>query len=295
MNHLSIPHEVERDAGQNRITNFLWTSLGVLTTAYTLTFMTEATPTTEEQDKVKTVEEAVLENLAASGQPTVPEAQPAEQTVAAAPVETVPTAPPPPPLPPEMLDPPCVETTIPWLPETVARWHPYVEQSARIHGVPPQMLDILMTFESLGNPHAESEVGALGLIQIMPATANGLLQQLGLPPLDLRDPASNIFLAGKYIRNYLNSGDVDISQGFNTESARQVAIVYHSGLGGLQDYRAGGRGALGPRTLFYSDHVAQAWDEQNSPSSQAYDHYISFSGAQALQAAGAGLGTPPCR
>jgi hypothetical protein len=198
-------------------------------------------------------------------------------------------------LPPEITQPECVPSSIAWLPNTVARWHPYVYETAAKFALPPAMLDILMTFESLGHPSVQSSVGALGLIQIMPSTANSLTQQLGMPPLDLTDPASNIFLSGQYIRNYIDNGMIDLSQGFNTEVARQIAIVYNGGPGRLSSYlHGGGRESLPAETIFYSDHVARAWDEQNLPTSQSLNEYLSHAGAQRLVAEAATLGTPPC-
>lgn len=210
-------------------------------------------------------------------------------------VEQAPSSPPLSALPPEMLNPPCVETRIPWLPESVARWHPYVEQSAKIFGLPPELMDILMFIESVGNPAAVSPKDARGLIQIWKPTGDSLIQQLGLPPVDIADPATNIYLSGRYIRNQIDNGSVDVSQGFTTETIRQIAIAYNGGPGRLSNYQhAGGYAVLPMETQRYSDRVALAWDERFMPTSQVYNEYMSMSGPRDLQAAGANLGTPPC-
>lgn len=276
MNPLTASPEVARGLGE-RFGSSLKIAIGCVTFAG-ITAAAWYEPTVEARPK--TVEEAVSENMA-----TVDEQTPAE---------TVPTIPPPP-LPPEMLNPPCVSSPIPWMPESVSRWYPLVAQSASIHAVPPEPLEILEFLESFGNPIAESVKGALGLIQIMPDTANSLASSLGLPPLDLRDPASNIYLAGKYVRNYIDSGDIDVSQGFNSESMRQTAIVYNGGLQRLINYKTKGFDSLPNETKIYSNRAVLAWEERHSPTSQVLNEYMSMSGPRNLQAAGANLGTPPCQ
>jgi hypothetical protein len=247
--------------------------------------------------EVKTVEEAVAENMALTA-PVVAEVPPPPVTEAPAP------PPPPSPLPPELVNPPCTETTIPWLPETVARWHPYVEQAAKLQGVPPEFLEILMFFETLGKPDATSGDDARGLIQLLPSTAAGIFKELGLPELDLFDPAANILASAKYIRNRLDSGKIDLSQGFNAEAARRLAIAYQGGDVDLNFYLDHGFEALrqgipgqynpSPKTARYAERVAQAWDERNLPTSQAYDDLMRTPEGRDAMRIAATVGTPPC-
>jgi hypothetical protein len=241
-----------------------------------------------EHNQRQTVEQAVAENIAASAV-----AAPVE-TPLSPPVTEAP-APPPPPLPPEMLNPPCVKSPIPWMPHSVSRWYPFVAQSAKIHAVPAEPLELLEFIESFGNPRAKSAVGALGLIQIMPDTAAGLSASLGLPVLDLWDPASNIYLAGKYFRRYIDDGSIDVSQGFTAESMRQLAIVYNGGPGRLKNYKTIGFDSLPNETKLYANRAVLAWEERYSPTSQVLNEYMSMSGPRNLQAAGANIGTPPCQ
>lgn len=196
-------------------------------------------------------------------------------------------------LPPEVIEPACLRSSIAWLPETVARWHPYVAATAEKFSLPPPILDILMTFESLGHPNIVSKAGAVGLVQIMPTTAPGLEAQLGTEPLDLNDPASNIFLSGRYIRNVLDSGEVDLSQGFTAQVSKEVAIAYNGGMGSLQKYHNTGRIPYA-ETQSYADRVSLAWTEQNQPVSQALNEYMTHKGPQQLVAAAGSQGTAPC-
>jgi hypothetical protein len=200
-------------------------------------------------------------------------------------------------LPPEITQPECVSSSITWLPETVSRWHPYVEQAAKMQEVPPQILDILMFFETLGNPEITSYQNAVGLIQLLPSTATGLFRQLGFPELDLKDPAVNVLVSAKLVRNILNSGKVDLSLGFNTEAAKRVAIAYHGGDGNLNYYLQNGLEALravSPKTTRYGERVAQAWGEKDLPTSQAYEDLMRTSGGQDAMRVASVIGTPPC-
>lgn len=246
----------------------------------------------------KTVQEAVAENMAASGQPPAESSPVPSPTESTPPTEAVPQ-PPPSPMPQEMINPPCIETTIPWLPESVARWHPYVEQSARIHGVSAELMDVLMFFESVGNPIADSisVPPSVGVLQIWIPSGESMLKALGLPPLDLWDPATNIYLAGKHLRDGLNLGVIDISQGYNAEAVRRLAIHYHGGEGTLNTYLRYGLEFLradSPYTTRYSEWVTRAWEERHMPTSSMHDEYMRMSGPRDEQAEGANLGTPPC-
>src|SRR5690606_26635852 len=52
----------------------------------------------------------------------------------------------------------------------------------RRHSVDPLLVAIVVLAESGGDPRAESPTGALGLMQIMPATAARLAADRGAPP-----------------------------------------------------------------------------------------------------------------
>jgi soluble lytic murein transglycosylase len=97
--------------------------------------------------------------------------------------------------------------------------YPYrglVEREARRHGLDPFMIAGLIRQESLFNPIAVSPVGAVGLMQVMPATARGLAPRAGVRPFSpdmLRDPDVNVrlgtlFLAEQMRRWGGNKNDV---------------------------------------------------------------------------------------
>lgn len=73
---------------------------------------------------------------------------------------------------------------------------PYLDlarQAARRYGVPEDLFLRLVQQESGWNPQAVSHKGAIGLAQLMPATA----RDLGVDP---RDPAANLDGGARYLR-----------------------------------------------------------------------------------------------
>ncbi len=97
--------------------------------------------------------------------------------------------------------------------------YPYrdlIEREARRTGLDPFMIAGLIRQESLFNPIAVSPVGAVGLMQVMPATARGLAQRAGIRSFQtsmLRDPETNVrlgtlFLADQMRRWSGNRNDV---------------------------------------------------------------------------------------
>lgn len=70
----------------------------------------------------------------------------------------------------------------------VASYAAYVTEAAARFGLPEDLIWAVMRAESGGNPRAISSAGAIGLMQIMPATWATLTAQyrLGADPFDIR-------------------------------------------------------------------------------------------------------------
>lgn len=68
-----------------------------------------------------------------------------------------------------------------------------IDQAASKYGIPPGLLERQIQEESGGNPNARSPVGALGMMQLMPATAKGLGVNNPL------NPEQNIMGGAKYL------------------------------------------------------------------------------------------------
>jgi soluble lytic murein transglycosylase-like protein len=98
----------------------------------------------------------------------------------------------------------------------------YIREAAATHGVDPRLITEVARRESGFNQMATSRVGARGVMQLMPATA----QFLGVGnPLDVRE---NILGATKYLRMLLDTfhGDLDMT-----------LAAYNAGPGAVQKYR----------------------------------------------------------
>jgi len=84
-----------------------------------------------------------------------------------------------------------------------SRYDPYIHKIASSHGVSPALVKAVIHVESNFNPNAVSPVGAVGLMQVMPATA----RRLGVTnPLD---PKSNIVAGVKYLKSLLDMFEDD--------------------------------------------------------------------------------------
>jgi len=89
------------------------------------------------------------------------------------------------------------------LPPAGRRFAQAIQQAASAAGIDPKLLAALTWSESGFNPQATSGAGAVGLTQLMPATAGGL----GVDP---SDPYQNLLGGAKYLAGQLNRfGRVD--------------------------------------------------------------------------------------
>lgn len=100
-----------------------------------------------------------------------------------------------------------VETLFPFA------WQPLVEAAAEEHQILSAHIWSQMRSESLYMPDAGSGAGAIGLMQLMPATAKSMGKEMKLRnwrSLPLQQPATNIHLGSKYIAKMLARFDDQI-------------------------------------------------------------------------------------
>jgi D-alanyl-D-alanine carboxypeptidase len=122
-------------------------------------------------------------------------------------------------------------------------WRPYTREAASRFGVPEQWVRAVMHQESGGHQYLHgqlttSSAGAMGLMQVMPATYEGLRQRYGLGA-DPYDPHDNIMAGTAYIREMYDRFG---SPGF--------LAAYNAGPNRVSDYLAGG-GPLPSETVNY--------------------------------------------
>ena len=96
--------------------------------------------------------------------------------------------------------------------ERVSAWMPDIHIAAAEAGVDPYTLAGLVYAESRGKPGAISSIGALGLCQLMPATAAEGAERIKVdgPPYS---PQDNLRLGADYLRHMTAycDGDVDLA------------------------------------------------------------------------------------
>lgn len=96
----------------------------------------------------------------------------------------------------------------------------YVNRIARQHGLEPAFIHAIISAESAYQPNATSSVGAMGLMQLMPFTA----ERFGVD--NAYDPHQNIAAGAKYLKLLLNEfGSLELA-----------AAGYNAGEGAVRKY-----------------------------------------------------------
>lgn len=135
------------------------------------------------------------------------------------------------------------------------RWAVEIQQAAEATGVDPALIEAVMNVESGGNIGAPSSKGAIGLMQLMPDTA----QELGVDPAR---PEENVLGGAKYLGQLLKKygGDED-----------KALAAYNAGMGKVD--KAGGV----PNFKETKEYVAKVKAERNRFKSAQEEQRISAS------------------
>jgi soluble lytic murein transglycosylase-like protein len=123
-------------------------------------------------------------------------------------------------------------------PPSVDRFANFIVEASTRFTVPARWIRAVIEIESTGNEHAVSPRGAMGLMQLMPATWVDLSVRYGLG-LDPFDPHDNILAGTAYLKEMLDRFG---SAGF--------LAAYHAGPSRYQRHLAAGQ-PLPPDTLAY--------------------------------------------
>jgi len=133
-----------------------------------------------------------------------------------------------------------------------APWRAQLQAAANDSGIDADLLEALVSVESNFNPRAVSHFGAVGLMQVMPATAGAVL---GLPVKAARalrqqllDPSTNLHVGARYVRQLMDrfSNQIDL-----------VLAAYNAGVGNV--LKAGGRVPQNRETPGFVEKVRQRY------------------------------------
>jgi len=172
----------------------------------------------------------------------------------------------------------------PWIPESVKKWNPIIsEMSAKYH-IDPNFIAIIMTIESGGNQQAESGVGAQGLMQIMPGTAQDIAAKhlkKQMATYDIYDPKTNIEFGAAYLA-YLRDEFGEKEQGPSWNATTELVAAGYNGGPGAAGNLNKGLGLESSETLSYSRDVYNMWRERNSQQSPTFNRWAERGGSSLL-------------
>ncbi|WP_246116355.1 lytic transglycosylase domain-containing protein [Denitromonas halophila] len=138
-----------------------------------------------------------------------------------------------------------------------AALRPHIEHAARQTGLDPALIQAVAQVESAFNPNAQSPKGALGLMQLMPATA----ERYGVTnPLD---PATNLLGGARYLSDLLRLFNDDLELALAAYNAGESAVTRYDNR--IPPYRE--TRAYVPRVLARYAVVRDGWqaNAQKSP------------------------------
>ncbi len=102
-----------------------------------------------------------------------------------------------------------------------AQYAPVIQRAALRHGLDPHLVHAVISAESAYNPRAVSRAGAMGLMQLMPATA----ERFGVG--NAFDPAANVDGGVRYLRWLLNHFDNNLTLALAGYNAGEGAVIRH--------------------------------------------------------------------
>ncbi len=98
---------------------------------------------------------------------------------------------------------------------------PVIDNAARTHGVDPRLVHAVIRAESGYNERALSSKGAIGLMQLIPATAD----RMGVK--NIYDPVENIFGGTRYLSQLIKMFNGNIELAIAGYNAGENAVIRH--------------------------------------------------------------------
>ena len=108
--------------------------------------------------------------------------------------------------------------------ERVSRYDPFIQEAATLYHLPPAYIRAIMQTESNFDPRAVSPAGAMGLMQLMPFTAERMMVT------DIMDPRQNIMGGARYLRILANLFNGDIHLATAAYNAGENAVIRYGGI-----------------------------------------------------------------
>ena len=105
--------------------------------------------------------------------------------------------------------------------EGMRRYSPFIAQAAAETALSPELLHAVVQVESAYNPIAMSSKGAVGLMQLMPATAT----RMGVT--DRRDPLANLRGGARYLSQLVTLFDGELPLALAAYNAGEQAVQRH--------------------------------------------------------------------
>jgi soluble lytic murein transglycosylase len=130
------------------------------------------------------------------------------------------------------------------------RYEEFIVGHAENYGLEPQLLAAVIYQESKFDADAESSSGAVGLMQLLPSTGQGIADRTGgeeWTPADLLEPELNIRYGAWYLRHLLDK--------YGSEELALAA--YNAGQTNVDRWRADGGEIQFPETRHYVQRVQE--------------------------------------
>jgi soluble lytic murein transglycosylase-like protein len=116
-------------------------------------------------------------------------------------------------------------------PDRHGRYNEYIVQAATLYQLPVELVRAVIQVESNFDPRAVSPVGAQGLMQLMPFTAERMMVT------DIQDPRQNIFGGTRYLRILANLFNGDIHLTVAAYNAGEGAVIRYGGIPPYEETR----------------------------------------------------------
>ena len=109
-------------------------------------------------------------------------------------------------------------------PERFSRYNEAIREAATLYQIPEELVRAVIKVESDYDPRAISRVGAQGLMQLMPETAQRMQVR------DVMDPRENVLGGVRYLRVLANMFNGNLQLTLAGYNAGENAVVKHGGI-----------------------------------------------------------------